>query len=129
MNDSSLPDVAPLQPLPERVAERLARLPRIARIGFAALVAVATVLLITPVVDGIYMTNFFDYNTRILPALVSTGIGIAVYFVGWVVFVGYAGEGARPRRVVFWYFLTGCVVVALVLLLLLNGALDLAQGS
>jgi hypothetical protein len=124
---SELPTAEALPPksAPERLTVRLVQLPRLARIGFAALFAVSTTLLLTPLVDGIYMRNFFDFNTRILPAIVSTVVGIVVYFVGWMVFVGYAGETMQARRVVFFYFVFGCLMLAAVLLLLITGALDL----
>ena len=111
----------------ERLIIRLVSLPRLARIAFAVLFAVATTLLLTPLIDGIYVQRFFDFNTRSLPAIVSTVIGIGVYFVGWVVYVGYAGETMRARRAVFWYFFYGLVVMILIVLLLITGALDLTR--
>lgn len=111
----------------ERLVIRLIRLPRIARIAFAVLFAVATTLLLTPLIDGIYVQRFFDFNTRMLPAIVATVIGIAVYFVGWVVYVGYVGESVRARRAVFWYFFYGTLVMIAIVLLLITGALDLTR--
>jgi hypothetical protein len=74
-----------------RLTERLVSLPRLARIAIVVLVALLTTLLITPIVDGVYMSSFFDFNTRMAPALVSSAIGIGMFAVGWVIFVGYAG--------------------------------------
>lgn len=111
----------------ERLVIRLTNLPRLARIAFAALFAVATTLLLTPLIDGIYVQRFFDFNTRMLPALVSTVIGIAVYFIGWVVYVGYVGESVQARRAVFWYFFYGTLVMIAIVLLIITGALDLTR--
>ena len=110
-----------------RLAERLVRLPRLTRIIIVVLFAALTTLLITPIVDGIYLRNYFDYNTRILPSLVSAAIGIGMFAVGWVIFVGFAGEELQARKAVLWYFLIGGLVLMLVLLLLITGALDVAQ--
>lgn len=111
----------------ERLIIRLVHLPRIARIAIAVLFAVATTLLLTPLIDGIYVQRFFDFNTRMLPAVISTVIGIVIYFVGWVIYVGYAGEETRARRAVFWYFFYGTVVILAIVLLLITGALDLTR--
>lgn len=106
---------------------RLVQMPRIARIGIAILFAVTVTLLVTPIVDAIYTTRFFDFNTRMLPALVSALIGVAAYGIGWVLFIGFAGELPQPRRLLVVYFLTGCVLVLVALVLIVTGALDIAQ--
>lgn len=111
----------------QRFAERILQLPRLARIALAALFAAVTTLLLTPIIDNIYLTYFFDFNTRVLPSLVSTAAGIVTYLVGWVLLVGYAGEGVRPRRATFWYFVAGCAELAFVVLLLMTGTLDMAR--
>lgn len=127
MSERPTADLASRNSAIERLVTRLGRLPRLARIGFAVLFAVATTLLLTPLIDGIYVQNFFDFNTRMVPSIVSTAIGIIVYFVGWVVLVGYAGETMRARRAVFWYFFYGTLVIVAILLLLITGALDIAR--
>lgn len=106
---------------------RLVQMPRIARIGIAILFAVTVTLLVTPIVDAIYTTRFFDFNTRMLPALVSALIGVAAYGIGWFLFIGFAGELPQPRRLLVVYFLTGCVLVLVALVLIVTGALDIAQ--
>lgn len=127
MTDTTTSEALPPASVTQRFAERVAHLPRLARILLAALFAVATTLLLTPIVDNIYMTYFFDFNTRVLPSLVSTGIGVLIYIAGWVLMIGYAGEAVRPRKATFWYFVLGCVVLAVVVLLLITGALDMAR--
>lgn len=123
MGDSSTLENAATS-LPQRLALRLVRLPRLARISITALFAVVAALLITPLIDSIYTTRFFDYNTLMLPSLVSTGVGIVMYVIGWIVLVGYSGEELKPRKRVLLYVVVGCLMVLTALVLVITGALD-----
>ncbi len=127
MTDSTTTEALPPDSAILRFGERLTRLPRLARIALAALFAVATTLLLTPIIDNIYLTYFFDFNTRIVPALVSTAAGVVVYLVGWVLMVGFAGTAPPPRRALFWFFVLGCLGLSVAAMLLLTGALDMAR--
>jgi len=106
-----------------RVIERVIRLPRRTRIILAALFALALTLVVTPIVDGFYMGNFFDPATRGLPAMVSTALGLVFYLIGWRQIIGYAGEMPPPRSTVFWYVTIGATACALVVILVIFGAI------
>jgi hypothetical protein len=105
-----------------RLAVRIVSLSRLSRILLAALFALAITLMITPVVDGIYLNNFFSSDTRMIPALVSTALGLGYYGVGWRLIVGYVGEKPIPRPAVLWYFGMGAAACIIVLALVFIGA-------
>ncbi len=111
-----------------RVAQRVVRLPRFSRFLIAIFFAVSVTLLLTPIVDIVYTTYFFSWDTRILPALVSTGAGILMYGIGWWLVVGFAGEQPRPRPAIAAYLAVGCFAVLGNLFLIINGALNVARG-
>ena len=97
-------------------------LPRPARIGVAALLALAVTLALSPVIDALYLRFFFDDATRGLPALIAAGFGLAMYRVGWWVLVGTRGEQpARHRRALLWYLVIGAAALALVAIFLVQG--------
>jgi hypothetical protein len=110
-------------PVSARLVERIVHLPRLTRIGLAALFALALTLAITPIVDRIYMDRFYDPTTRGVPAMVSTALGLVFYVVGWRVIIGYVGETPPARRAVFWYAAVGVTACLLVLLLVVIGAI------
>ncbi|MFN8448430.1 MAG: hypothetical protein U0521_07525 [Anaerolineae bacterium] len=107
----------------ERVVERVIHLPRVTRIALAALFALALTLMITPLVDNFYMDHFFDPATRGLPAMISTALGLVFYVVGWRQIIGYAGEQPSARAAVFWYVAIGVSACALVVILVIFGAI------
>ena len=106
---------------PQNWVEQVLALPRIARIGLAALFALAAALAATPVIDNIYVDNFFDLETLLVPALVLALLGLIVYGIGWVIIVGLAGEQPRVRRATPIYLIAGGILILLVLLLVLTG--------
>lgn len=102
-------------------------LPRLTRIVLAALFALAVTLVITPLVDGIYIMNFYDVDTREAPALFSTALGIVFYILGWRLMIGFAGDVPRPNRLVLGYLGVGVVACVLVIVLVLFGAISGTQ--
>lgn len=115
---------APPKPRSVRIVERVVQLPRAARIALAALFALALTLVITPLVDNLYVERFYDPATVGLPALVSTALGIVFYLVGWRQIIGYAGETPAARSSVFWYVVVGAAACALVIILVVFGAIS-----
>ncbi len=111
-----------LNTLPDLMLQRIVRLPRLARIALVAVFSVALTLLITPIVDFVYMTRFFDSATLMLPALISVTAGVIFYFIGWRLMIGYAGEAPAPRMALLWYFAAGILILLLALALVINGA-------
>lgn len=105
-----------------RLVNWIVDLPRLTRIVLAALFALAITLVVTPVVDGVYMNNFFETNTRMAPALVSTALGLVYYGVGWRLIVGYVGEKPTARPAVLWYFGIGLIACLIALVLVVIGA-------
>ncbi len=117
----------PPPPPPSRVArliERVIALPRIGRITLAAVFALAVTLALTPIIDQIYLSNFFQPDTRVYPAIVSTVLGLAYYLLGWRLIIGFAGETPLPRRSILWYFSVGTAACLLVVILVVIGAIS-----
>jgi hypothetical protein len=113
------------QPIPPQEAhglrEQTFALPRWGRILLCAAFAVATALLVTPIVDNVYVTNFFSQDTVMLPTVVSTLLGFVVYVVGYFLVIGQVGEVPPPRRAAVWYIALGLIALALVLILVMIG--------
>jgi hypothetical protein len=94
---------------------------RLKRIVLICVFGMALTAAVFPVVDYIYITYFFNPDTRIIPSFVSVGIGIIMYAVGWFYLVGTRGE-KRPERVgVLIYMLVGILVILFVFILIING--------
>lgn len=108
------------QPIWVTVAERVLGLPRSFRIFIAVLVAIAVVVVVRPVIDDIYLREFFSDDTRMLPALVATALGAVVYVLGWYAIVGWVGDERTARPLVLWYLGFGIIVVGLALIWLLR---------
>src|SRR5579871_1753599 len=101
----------PPQPFSLRLVNRVIGLPRFTRIILAILFALALTLALTPIIDGVYMNSFYDDSTRMAPALVSTLFGIAFYFFGWRLIIGFAGEQPQARPIIFFYVVIGVLLV------------------
>jgi len=110
-----------------RFVNWILQLPRLTRIILAALFALAVTLVITPLVDGIYLANFYDVDTREAPALFSTALGVVFYLVGWRLIIGFAGDVPRPNRLVVGYLGVGAVACVLVIVLFIFGAISGTQ--
>ena len=105
----------------ERMVKPVLKLPRALRVVICALFALATALVLTPLIDLIYTELFFSPTTVIVPALVSTGFGMLMYLLGWWLLVGTAGEDLEPRPAMAWYLGIGMLVIVLALVLFITG--------
>jgi len=97
-----------------KVVDSILLLPRVLRILIAAVIALLTILAVSPIVDEIYLSHFYSPNTRLLPALVTVSLGLAMYIAGWKLIVGTVGETLEGQRAVVIYFAAGLVSLALV---------------
>lgn len=111
-------------PASARLIEWIVGLPRLTRIALAALFALAVTLAVTPLIDGIYLDRFYSADTRMIPAIISTTLGLLYYFLGWRLIVGFVGETPPPRRTILWYVCGGVLACGVVALLLVVGAIS-----
>jgi len=95
--------------------------PRLLRIVIICIFAIAVTAVLFPLVDFIYMENFFNEQTVIIPSFVSSGVGIIVFGIGWWLLVGIRGERRPERTAVFFYMLFGVLVIVFVFILIING--------
>lgn len=102
------------------LVEGLLNFPRITRIIIACVFALSFTLALSPVVDRLYEQYFYSEDTLMLPAIISAGLGLLMYSVGWFAIVGIAGEKIIPSKAVIVYLLSGLVSVILVLLWTVN---------
>jgi hypothetical protein len=114
----------PAQNMVNAVLHRVVALPRWVRIALALIFAVSLTLLVTPVVDSIYMARFYSEGTLVLPSLISTAVGVVLYFVGWRLMVGFAGETPKPTMSLLVYFVVGTLICLTALVLVVSGALS-----
>ena len=124
MKKTATPEAKVKQPSSGRLVAWIVRLPRLSRIVIAALFALALTLAITPVIDGFYLDHFYNASTAMLPALVSTGLGLVFYVIGWRLIIGYAGEYPPARPAIFWYLSIGVVACLAVVILIVLGAIS-----
>lgn len=96
-------------------------LPRLVRILVAAIFGIAVTAALFPLVDQIYITNFFSEQTIVVPSLVSAGAGILMYVTGWILVVGTRGSQPPKRLAILFYIFAGVIMVLYVLILLVNG--------
>ena len=119
--------IAQTQALPPMVTSRgdivaqVLALARWQRLLLAASFAIAATLLLTPLVDHLYLTYFFSMETRIVPSFVSTGLGVRDYAIGYVLMRGRVGEVPPARPATLWYLLAGFAALTLVLILVIIG--------
>lgn len=106
---------------PGRAVQRALELPRVGRMLLAGVFGIAATLALMPLVDGVYLTHLMAWNLPVLPALVSSGAGMAVYIVGWRLMVGTVGERPAAGRAAVLYFWFGVLLCLLVLALVLYG--------
>ncbi|MCL4249138.1 MAG: hypothetical protein KJ065_13405 [Anaerolineae bacterium] len=117
-----LPYVPEMEPPPApTLEERTIALPRLVRMLIAGVFALAAALLVTPVVDNIYLENFFSMDTRTVPALVSAALGMVVYVVGWRLIVGVVGSPPPARPAVRYYLIFGVALILFVIVLIAFG--------
>ncbi len=94
---------------------------RLQRMILVTVFALALTAAVFPVVDGIYLQYFFAEESRILPSLVSLGIGIMMYGYGWWLVVGFPGEPRPERRAIIIYLIFGMALIIFILILIVNG--------
>jgi hypothetical protein len=94
---------------------------RLLRIILISIYALAVTASVFPLVDFIYMENYFSEGTVILPSFVSAGLGIIIFGVGWWLLVGIRGERRPERTAVFLYVVFGLLVIGFVFILIING--------
>ncbi|MBE2271999.1 MAG: hypothetical protein IAE80_27435 [Anaerolinea sp.] len=99
----------------------IVQLPRIARIVLAGVFALAVTMLISPLVDSVYLRSFYNPDTVMLPSLISAVVGVVIYVIGWRVWVGYSGERPRYTRVLLIYVVIGLFVTIFTTALTLFG--------
>lgn len=109
------------RPLWVEITQWFLRLPRLLRIIGVAVIALAVVLSVSPLVDYIYLMYFFTEETIVLPSLVTAAIGILTYILGWWLLVGTVGELRPARRLVLVYLVIGFLALCLVLALTVTG--------
>jgi hypothetical protein len=110
--------------MPERnptLVEQALDLSRGWRIFMVAVFAISFVLLITPVVDNLYVTYMFAMETRVLPSIISVVFGIAIYALGWRLLIGPIDETPKPYAITRWYILGGLTCIGLALILMMIG--------
>lgn len=112
-----------------RAAYWALNLPRLGRVLLVALFGVATTLALMPVIDAVYITHLMALGVPVLPALVSTGIGMAIYVAGWRLVVGTVGESPVLGRATTLYVWLGVLMCLFVLALVTYGlVLNAQQG-
>lgn len=106
------------------LTERILRLPRLLRVLIAAVFALMTTLLLMPIIDLVYIDNFFNPSTIILPALIASGIGLVVYVAGWRLLIGTVGESLNARPATLIYLALGVLALLLVIALVVYGLVN-----
>ena len=112
------------KPLTLEFVQWCLRLPRLLRIIVVAIFALAFTLAVSPLVDYLYLRYFFTEETRVLPSLVTAGIGIAFYVLGWWLLIGTVGETRPARPAVLLYVTVGILSLCLVIVLAVSGFSD-----
>jgi hypothetical protein len=107
--------------LDARLTNQLLSVPRIGRIALSIVFALAVTLALNPIIDSIYLRYLYTPETALAPALVAAGFGLAMYFVGWQLFIGLPGEAPPARLVILWYVGVGALAILLVVVWLITG--------
>lgn len=111
----------------QRVAYPVLRLPRLARIALVTIAALGVALLIFPLVDRVYLENFYDPATAGLPALGIAAVGLLVYALGWGLLLGLDRAAPPARPLTALYLLAVLVTLLAVIALLAVGVADLLR--
>lgn len=104
-----------------RVAQGYMRRPRLLRILVAALFGVGLTLLVSPQIDNYYLTYFYSPDTRVLPSLLSTVVGVVTYVLGWRLTLSVEAVDQPPLRAIAWYLLIGVIVLLALIVLVVIG--------
>ncbi len=113
------------RPLWWRLAAWYLRRPRLLRIVVAALFGLGTTLLVSPQVDYTYLRYFFSADTRVLPSLLSTAVGVIVYVIGWRLTLSVEAAEKPSLRATAWYLLSGLLVLLALVVLLVVGLITI----
>lgn len=108
-------------PLHSQLINQILSVPRVGRIALSMVFALAVTLALNPIIDSIYLRYLYTPETALAPALVALGFGLAMYFVGWQLFIGLPGETPPARLVILWYVGVGALAVLLVAVWLVTG--------
>ena len=100
---------------------RLVALPRLARIMIVVFFALMMVLLISPLVDFLYIRLFYTAETIILPSLITITCGCIMYILGWRIYVGTVDSIPSADKRVLLYFVVGLISTVIVVGLLVLG--------
>lgn len=111
----------------EVIVNPVLQLNRLARIALVTLIALVVVLVIVPVIDSIYLNNFYSPTTVIIPSLITAALGIACYAAGWLLIVGMAGSTPPARPAAALYLLGAILALIVMVILVLSGAVDAMQ--
>lgn len=98
------------------------RLPRLARMVLAILFALSLTLLLTPLIDGWYLSSFDAAEAPMLPALASASAGVIAYLIGWRLLVGFIDEPPQASGALAVYLMAGCAALLLTIVLVILGA-------
>jgi hypothetical protein len=111
-----------------RLVNWLLGLPRLIRLILSIIFAFAVTLILTPIIDYIYLSYIYRDTTEFervfhanAPAMIELALGLAVYVLGWVILIGTRGETPPARPAVLWYFGIGTFAVLLLVLWLVQG--------
>lgn len=94
------------------ITSRILGLPRLGRIIFIALPALALAIISAPIIDMIYLAYFYTEETVVIPSLIVALFSAIMYFIGWWLVVGIAGEIPQKTPALQRY-LQVCTVVIL----------------
>lgn len=120
---------APVEANPaHRAISRILGWPRLARIVLVSLFTLAVALLLQPIIDNLYLTYFFPWESQIvtdfqrqIPSLITAGIALAIFALGWWLLIGFAGTIPPPRMAVLIYFLVGVAILLLAIMQIVSG--------
>lgn len=104
--------------------ESVVRLPRLARMALAVLFALSVTLLLTPLIDGWYLSSFDAAEAPLLPALASASAGVIAYLIGWRLLVGLVDEPPQANGALAVYLIAGCAALLLTIVLVILGAVS-----
>ncbi|MGB1285725.1 MAG: hypothetical protein ACPG7F_04245 [Aggregatilineales bacterium] len=98
-------------------------LPRLTRIFIVMIFSVAITMLIFAPVDNIYLQNFFDESTLMLPSLVSVAGGLLMYMAGWILIIEQyrIKTQSEPPKITFIYLVCGILAFMINLILIIQG--------
>ncbi|MBC8171605.1 MAG: hypothetical protein H7X77_08025 [Anaerolineae bacterium] len=99
------------EPQTDRAVIWILGLPRVVRMILIVFPAMATTIIFTQVVDMIYLRFFFTMETRQVPSLITSGLALVVYMIGWMLVVGTRGEKPQERSAVKWYLIASIILI------------------